>query len=529
MFPGAVPKVSSNLDQIAMIGCGSMGGGMALLFAENGVNVSLSDPAEAMMDSVIDKAEKAGYHGKLSKYTDYKSLCSSLSQPRLLVFSLPHGNVGDKVLEGLMPSLSKNDIILDCGNEHFENTERRQKKCIEPGIRYIGCGVSGGYQAARAGPSMCPGGDKSALEEVLPLLKRVAAKDKNGKSCVGIVGTGGCGHYVKMIHNGIEHGMMSALAESWGIMRKMGLGYEEIGDIFAKWNDSGELKGTFLVSIGADLSHKREPGSKHDKTSGNHPLVISEVLDKIVQDITGEEGTGVWSNTETMEQHIPAFTLNIAHGFRLASAYRGSREEASKTFSGGFPPQTLDIADRTAFIEDLRRATYAACVASFIQGLNTMAAADRAHGWNIDYAQVWQIWRAGCIIQADYISDELLAPVLRAPNANHSTINLLSNDKAAGSLRHCYPSLRRVVAKAVETDQVAPALGATLEYLKVVTGTDLPTSFYEAELDYFGSHMFDKKGDEDKEVKKPMEGKHHFEWKPAISQNDTYGYIGTKQ
>lgn len=140
-----------------------------------------------------------------------------------------------------MPHLARNDIILDCGNEHFENTERRQQKCKEPGIRYIGCGVSGGYQAARAGPSMCPGGDKSALEEVLPLLQKVAAKDKDSKACVGIVGSGGCGHYVKMMHNGIEHGMMSAISEAWGVLRSMGLGYEEIGNIFAKWNESGEL------------------------------------------------------------------------------------------------------------------------------------------------------------------------------------------------------------------------------------------------------------------------------------------------
>jgi 6-phosphogluconate dehydrogenase len=140
-----------------------------------------------------------------------------------------------------MPHLSKNDIILDCGNEHYANTERRQTKCEDTGVRYIGCGVSGGYQAARAGPSMCPGGDKSALEEVLPLLQRVAAKDKEGKACVGIVGKGGCGHYVKMMHNGIEHGMMSAICEAWGMMRNLGLGFEEIRDIFAKWNESGEL------------------------------------------------------------------------------------------------------------------------------------------------------------------------------------------------------------------------------------------------------------------------------------------------
>lgn len=141
----------------------------------------------------------------------------------------------------MIPHLSRNDIVLDCGNEHFANTERRQEKCIQPGIRYIGCGVSGGYQAARAGPSMCPGGDRSALEEILPLLQKVAAKDKNGKPCVGIVGKGGCGHYVKMVHNGIEHGMMSAICEAWGIMKKMGMGYEEIGKVLAKWNESEEL------------------------------------------------------------------------------------------------------------------------------------------------------------------------------------------------------------------------------------------------------------------------------------------------
>lgn len=180
-------------------------------------------------------------HSKTNAVTDYDTLCKSLSTPRLLVFSLPHGGVGDKVLEGLEPHLSRDDIILDCGNEHFQNTERRQEKCKGTGIRYIGCGVSGGYQAARAGPSMCPGGDISALKEVLPLLEKVAAKDKDEKPCVGVIGKGGAGHYVKMMHNGIEHGMMSAICEAWGIMRKMGMGYEEIGDVLSQWNSEGEL------------------------------------------------------------------------------------------------------------------------------------------------------------------------------------------------------------------------------------------------------------------------------------------------
>jgi 6-phosphogluconate dehydrogenase len=325
------------------------------------------------------------------------------------------------------------------------------------------------------------------------------------------------------VHNGIEHGMMSAICEAWGLMRKLGMGYEEIGEEFSRWNASGELQGTFLISIGADLSHKRDTNDGSSSGPSQHPLVISEVLDKVVQDITGEEGTGIWSNTEAIRLHIPAFTLNVAHAFRLASAYRGDREQANKTFDGGFPPQELHVQDKAAFVEDLRKATYAACLASYIQGMNVIVAADREHDWHIDYAQVWQIWRAGCIIQADYISDEILAPILTAHSAAASSIKLQHDARTARDVRNVYPSLRRIVAKVVETDQVAPALSATLEYFKAITGTDLPTAFYEAELDYFGSHMFDKKGDMDEQVKKPMEGKHHFEWKPAVSQAQAYG------
>jgi 6-phosphogluconate dehydrogenase len=189
---------------------------------------------------------------------------------------------------------------------------------------------------------------------------------------------------------------------------------------------------------------------------------------------------------------------------------------------GGFPPAKLNIQDKADFIEDLRKATYISCLASYIQGMNVIAAADQKHSWNIDYAQVWQIWRAGCIIQADYISDEILSPILKS-NPSSTDLNLNHSPRVAQDTKNCFPALRRVVAKSVVTDQVTPAISATLEYFKVVSGVDLPTAFYEAELDYFGSHMFDKKGDGDEGVKKPMEGKWHFEWKPVTSQREEYG------
>lgn len=230
----------------------------------------------------------------------------------------------------------------------------------------------------------------------------------------------------------------------------------------------------------------------------------------------------MWSNTQAIDLHVSAPTLNVSHAFRLASAFRGDREKASKTVGGGFPPSKLSISDKKAFIEDLRQATYAGCLASFIQGMNVIATADRAHNWDIDYSQIWQIWRAGCIIQADYISDEILAPVLKS-NPSSEKLNLNFSSRVAEDVKKIFPALRRVVAKSVETDQLVPAISATLEYFKIASGTDLPTSFYEAELDYFGSHMFDKKGDTDLNVKKPDEGKHHFEWKPATSQKEQYG------
>ncbi|KAF2743766.1 6-phosphogluconate dehydrogenase-like protein [Sporormia fimetaria CBS 119925] len=504
---------ASGFTSVAMIGCGSMGGGLALLLAENGVKVSLQDPSEEMMDGVIEKGESSGYHGMLAKSKGYKSLCASLSKPRLFIFSIPAGSVADKVLDGLLPHLFEGDIILDCGNEHFENTERRQGRATKSGVRYIGSGVSGGYQSARAGPSFSPGGDESAVQEIMPLLETIAAKDDEGRPCVGYIGKGGAGHYVKMLHNGIEHGMMSAICEAWGIMRQMGLGYEEIGDVLKKWNQSTEFRETFLIGIGADLSHKHED-------SAGKPAVISEVLDKVVQDVTGEEGTGIWSNTQAIDLHVPAFTLNIAHAFRLASAFRGERLRANNASNGGFPSGELTVQNKDAFTEDLRKATYAACLASFIQGINVISRADQTHEWDINYGNVWKMWRAGCIIQSDYISKEILGPVLNS-KPNPKDLIFLYNQRMMEEVRKSYPSLRRVVAKAVETDQVIPALSSTLEYFKVVTGTDLPTSFYDAELDYFGSHMFDKKGEEGTE--KPEEGKHHFEWKPAKSQKETYG------
>ena len=217
---------------------------MALLFAEHGVTVCLEDPSEENVNAVLETGKKAGLESKLEKHQGYEDLCKSLDSPKVFVLSLPHGTIGDTVVDGLKPYLVKGDIFIDAGNEHWENTQRRQGKLLAQGIYYVGMGVSGGYQAARRGPSMCPGGEDRALDMVLPLLAKVAAKAEDGTSCVGKIGTGGSGHYVKMIHNGIEHGMMSAIAEAWQIMSIcLDMKYDEIGDELERWDAEGELVG----------------------------------------------------------------------------------------------------------------------------------------------------------------------------------------------------------------------------------------------------------------------------------------------
>ena len=499
-----------------------MGGGMAQLFAEHGIDVMLEDPNEEAVDDLIKLASKQGFGERIKKTKSYKDLCNALDTPRVFVFSLPH-SVADNVLKDLVPLLSKGDIIIDAGNEHWQSTERRQGYCICRGVRYVGMGVSGGYQAARAGPSMCPGGDDESLDMVMPLLRKVAAKDKNGNPCVGKAGTGGSGHYVKMIHNGIEHGMMSAIAEAWQLMDVgFGMSYDEIGDVFSKWNKEGPLRGTFLVSIGAEICKARDKDGKQ---------VLRVVEDKVVQDITGEEGTGVWSNEEAIHQHIPAPTLNIAHDLRLASAYRGDRKRAKETLGTEFPPQKLSIPDgqKDKWIKDVEQATYLACLASYIQGINVIEQANRTKQFNINYKEVLQIWRAGCIIQHDYLAEKL-EPIFDRYKEK-DTMNMLFEPAISSDVKDYLPSLRSIVGLAITNDHIVPALSASLEYLKYQVNTgkiilcsqsrhrlltkcpDLPTQFYEAELDFFGNHMFDKKGE--KGTDDPTEGKHHFEWRPS--------------
>jgi len=510
-------KADQPFKHIGVVGAGSMGSMMAFAFAELGLDVSVWDIEFANVEKVTNMAKKATTSkGKVEGYTDLKKFTQSIGGDRkLFMFSITHGPPADSVLGMLKRDLKKGDIILDGGNENYRRTERRQKECKAIGVHWIGMGVSGGYQSARHGPSLSPGGDEQAIADVMPFLEQYAAKaPKDGTPCVTRIGPGGSGHYVKMVHNGIEGGMLSTLAEAWSFMHYgMGMAYPMIGDVFEQWNKSGELRKNFLVSIGADLLKRKKTPQGDQKGEGSsqaNGYVLDDVLDKVVQDDDNTEGTPLWSLMEAAERHVSCPTLGSAHFLRIASGNRGERLQVAKNLQMPAPKPIASSMDHTTLIEKLRRAVYASFLSSFCQGLELIARASEDESWEINMADCLQIWRAGCIIESEHIAD-LLQPAL----GKKPVMNVKFIDTVAKELRDNYEPLKEVVIEGTKADQYMPAMSATLEYLKYEGGTVLPTKFMEAQLDYFGAHGYNKPGVPGEDPGPVHKGPHHYEWQPA--------------
>ena len=506
--------------RIAVVGAGNMGSMMAFAFAELGLDVSIWDARRSNVDKVMQWAKKAPTSkGKIEGYynvDDFTNSLEGIGERKLFMFSITHGHPADSVLAMIKHDLHKGDIILDGGNEHYRRTERRQHECAEIGVNWIGMGVSGGYQSARHGPSLSPGGNSHAIDLVMPFLELYAAKDpRSGKPCVTNVGPGGSGHYVKMIHNGIEGGMLSTISEAWSYMHfGLGLDYQEIGDIFARWNECGELKRNYIVKIGADVCHtkKTHQGDMHGEgVSDADGYVLDDVLDKVVQDDDDTEGTPYWSVMETALRHVSGPTLAAGHYLRIASGNRKERVCVAKKLGLPSPSRIQGIKDRAACVEKLRQAVYCSFLASFCQGLEVIARASLDEGWNIHLGDCLQIWRGGCIVQSEYIADLLQPPLM----ADRHLSNLKLIDNVAQELRRNFEPLKEIVLQGTSADQYLPAMSATLEYLKYVGGTTIPTKFMEAEMDYFGAHAYNKPGVPGEDPGPVKKGPHHYEWLPA--------------
>ena len=511
-------------SHIGIVGAGNMGTMMTFGFAEQGVNVSLWDVKSSNVDAAMEMSKNVKtLKGKVSGYHDIGEFAKSVEpakidgkQRRLFLFSITHGWPADSVLEKMKGDLREGDIILDGGNENYRNTERRQRDLEPKGISWIGMGVSGGYQSARHGPSLSPGGDSKAIEVVLPLLESFSAKDaRSGQPCVLNLGPRGAGHYVKMVHNGIENGMLSTICEAWEILHTgLGMNYDEIGMVFERWNSDGLLRNTYLVQIGSEICQtKKTPQGdrKGEGASERGGYVLDDVLDKVVQDDDDTEGTLYWTVMEAADRHVAAPTIATGHFLRVASGNRRQRLLVTEKLKVP-PPKGMEAAkDAESFIETLRKAVFVSFLCSFCQGLELIARASRDEKWDVNLGDCLKIWRAGCIIQEEYISD-LLMPAL---TSDARIMNLKLIDEVSEAFNEYYEDLKLVVLTAAESDCHIPSLSASLEYLKYEGSKMLPTQFMEAELDFFGAHNYDRPRAKTEDPGKVSKGAHHYEWRPA--------------
>ena len=456
---------------LGLFGLGVMGQNLVLNMERNGFSVSVYNRTaertqEFMKERAAGKNIRAGY--------TVQEFVGLLKRPRAIMLMIKAGAPVDAVIEELVPLLDSDDLIIDGGNSHFKDTERRAQALAKKGLHYIGTGVSGGEYGALHGPSIMPGGPREAYERVRPVFDAIAAK-VDGEPCVTYIGPRGAGHYVKMVHNGIEYGDMQLIAEVYDILsRAGGLTAAELHQVFAKWN-RGELS-SYLIEITADIF------AKMDEETGK-PLV------EVILDEAQQKGTGKWASQDALDLGAPVPTINAAVESRIISAYKGERVAASRTLSG---PAVRFEGDRQALIEDGQRALFAAKICSYAQGMALLETASREYDYALDLAAIARIWRGGCIIRARFLND-----VAAAFQQDSTLPNLLLSSYFKEAVEGRQAALRHVVQTAVELGIPCLALSASLAYYDAYRTARLPANLTQAQRDYFGAHTYrrvDKKG-----------------------------------
>ncbi|MFO0757927.1 MAG: NADP-dependent phosphogluconate dehydrogenase [Byssovorax sp.] len=457
---------------IGMVGLGVMGRNLALNIEEKGFSVAAYDAWPEPVDRFV--AATAGK--QIAGFKDLASFVASLSRPRRIIMLVKAGEVVDKTIAALRPLLEEGDLLVDGGNEYYKETERRTKELEAAGIRYFGMGVSGGEVGARRGPSMMPGGDRRGYDDLAPILTKIAAQHPDGP-CVTYVGPGGSGHYVKMIHNGIEYGDMQLIAEAYDVLKTLGgLTNAELADVFSTWNE-GELQ-SYLIEITADIFRHKDPEGSGD------------LVDAIV-DATAQKGTGKWTVQEAAELGVAVSTIATSVEARVLSFARDARVRASKLLPG--PQPGASGLDKKALIEDVRAALYASKACSYAQGMNLLRVASEKHGWGLDLGELARIWQAGCIIRARF-----LGRIKAAFDQDRALENLLLDPAFREELAARQAGFRRVVSLAATAGLPVLSMGASLGYYDMSRRERLPANLTQAQRDYFGAHTYkrlDREGD----------------------------------
>jgi 6-phosphogluconate dehydrogenase len=453
-------------QHMGMIGLGVMGRNLALNMERNRYPVAGYD-----LSPETRKKAKERFEGKdIKVYDNLPEFIEHLSAPRRIMLMVPAGKAVDSVIHDLKPFLVEGDLIIDGGNTYFEDTNRRMNELESTGILYIGTGVSGGEEGALWGPSIMPGGNPDGWPLVKPILQSIAAKVEDGTPCCDWVGSGGAGHFVKMVHNGIEYGDMQMICEAYFLMEKiLKLTPAEMSEIFAEWNN-GELN-SYLIEISGHIMAKTDPDT-------GKPMI------HVILDTAGQKGTGKWTSQVALDLGIPAITIASAVFARTLSAIKEERVAAARVLSA---PEKTFSGDKKAFIEMIRQALYASKICSYAQGFQLLRAASGEYKMNLNYGNIALLWRAGCIIRARFLDN-----IKAAFDAQPDLPNLLLNDFFKTAIEANQAAWRKVVMTAVEFAIPVPAFSTALSYYDSYRSQALPANLLQAQRDYFGAHRYER-------------------------------------
>jgi 6-phosphogluconate dehydrogenase len=462
--------------QIGLIGLAVMGENLALNIADKGFPIAVFNRTVSKVDDFVARHP----HERVIPTHTFAEFVEALETPRRIILMVKAGEAVDSMIAQVQPLLAPGDVIIDGGNSWYEDTERRSKALEAVGIQFVGLGVSGGEEGARHGPSLMPGGPPEAYALLEPVLTKIAAQVDDGP-CVTYLGRGGAGHYVKMVHNGIEYGDMQLIAEAYDILANVGgLPADELHQVFAEWN-AGDLQ-SFLIEITADIFARK------DEETGQ-PLV------ELILDTAGQKGTGKWTSQNALDVGAAIPTINAAVEARILSSLKSERGNASEVLSG--PAETF-TGDRQSLVEDVRAALYAAKVCSYAQGMALLRLASADYGFELPLAEIARIWKGGCIIRAALL-DDIKAAFVR----NADLPNLLVDEVFREAVQSRQAAWRRVVQTAVAHGIPCMALSDSLGYFDSYRRARLPANLIQAQRDYFGAHTYER-------VDKP--GTFHTEW-----------------
>lgn len=453
---------------IGVVGLAVMGRNLALNIESRGYAVSVYNRSCEKTDELIAEFPDR----KLVPAHTLEAFVASLETPRRILLMVKAGEATDATIAALKPLLDKGDVLIDGGNTHFTDTIRRNQELAQAGLHFIGTGVSGGEEGALRGPSIMPGGQRDAYDLVEPILEQIAAKaPADGEPCVAYMGPDGAGHYVKMVHNGIEYGDMQLIAESYAVLKQVtGLTNDELGAVYAEWNQ-GELD-SYLIEITAKIF-----GKKDDET-GEH--LVDVILDRAAQ-----KGTGKWTSQNALDLGVPLPLITESVFARVLSSLKAQRVAASEVLSGP-SPAPLE-GDRAAFVESVRRALYLSKVISYAQGFAQLDTASKEYGWNLDLGTIAKIFRAGCIIRARF-----LQKITDAYAKNAALANLLLDPYFQDIAANYQSALRDVVIAAVKAGVPVPAFASAVAYFDSYRSARLPANLVQAQRDFFGAHTFER-------------------------------------